>query len=354
VKDKSNKMDNNLKEFIVIDESSKIFLINRPILVFFGNEEIDGLLKYYESKYRDYKLVYSERGEPITPNSILHLYRIHEFFLENKINTKKFHILYENRSVEYENLLGFFQFNFYYHPHHLNTQTPKEFFDSGEYPYRLDRDFEKVFLSLNRSYKEHRVEFKTFFDSNNLKDKSYYSFLWQDEKNFEENYHQPTHAQHDKLIHLYENSAINLLTETKYPSEELSIPSTFISEKTFRALAFPRPFILIGQRHTLKNLQKMGFRTFSDIIDESYDDLPDSERMDKIQEIILDLSKKPKEEIYIMWEKCIENYEHNRKSIFYHAYQIEENFKNIFGNQYKLINQHYLNSVERTKILKEW
>ena len=98
----------------------------------------------------------------------------------------------------------------------------------------------------------------------------------------------------------------------------------------------------------------MGFRTFSDIIDESYDDLPDSERMDKIQEIILDLSKKPKEEIYIMWEKCIENYEHNRKSIFYHAHQIEESFKNIFGNQYKLINQHYLHSVERTKILKEW
>jgi hypothetical protein len=280
-------MDSNLKEFIVIDEASKIFLINRPILVFFGNTEIDELLKYYESKYRDYKLVYCERGEPITEASILHLYRIHEFFLENKMNTKKFHILYENRSVEYENLLGFFQFNFYYYPYHLNSQTPFSFFNVEDYPYQLDRNFEKVFLSLNRTDKQHRSEFKSFFDSNNLRDKSYYSFLWQDDKNFEENYHQPTHAQHDKLIHLYENSAINLLTETKYSSEILSIPFTFISEKTFRALAFPRPFIVIGQRHILKNLQKMGFRTFSDIIDESYDDLPDSERMYKIQEIIL-------------------------------------------------------------------
>ena len=347
-------MDNNLKESIVIDESSKIFLINRPVLVFFENEEIDELLKYYESKYRDYKLVYCERGEPITEASILHLYRIHEFFLENKINTKKFHILYENRSVEYENLLGFFQFNFYYYPYHFNSQTPPSFFNVEDYPYRLDKDFEKEFISLNRTIKEHRLQFKTFFDSNNLKDKSYYSFLWQDEKNFNENFNQSRHAQHDELIHLYQNSAINLVTETKYSSEILSIPHTFISEKTFRALSFPRPFIVIGQRHILKNLQKMGFRTFSDIIDESYDDLPDSERMNKIQEIILDLSKKSKEEIYTMWEKCIENYEHNRKSIFYHAKQIDESFKNTFGNQYKLINAQYLASIERTKVLKHW
>jgi glutamate synthase domain-containing protein 3 len=80
----------------------------------------------------------------------------------------------------------------------------------------------------------------------------------------------------------------------------------------------------------------------------------DSERMDKIQEIILDLSKKSKEEIYTMWEKCIDNYEHNRKSIFYHARQMNENFKTIFPNEYKMMNMHYLSSIERTKNLKEW
>jgi hypothetical protein len=344
----------NFKEYIVIDDSAKALLINRPILVFFSNEEIDELLKFYEQNYREYKLIYCERGEPLTHSSILHLYRIHEFFLENKINTKKFHILYENRSKEYESLLGFFQFNFYYYPFHLNFVTPPTYFNSGEYPFPLDRNFEKHFLMLNRTGKEHKLKFKTFFDSNNLKDVSYYSFLWLNERNFEENYIQSTHANHDELIDIYKNTAINVLNESKYSSELLSIPYTFISEKTFRALAFPRPFIVIGQRHTLKNLQKMGFRTFSDIIDESYDEMNDSERMDKIQEIILDLSKKSKEEIYTMWEKCIDNYEHNRKSIFYHARQMNENFKTIFPNEYKMMNMHYLSSIERTKNLKEW
>ncbi len=345
---------NNFKEYIVIDDISKTLLINRPILIFFSNKEIDELLEFYEANYREYKLIYCERGEPLTQTSILHLYRIHEFFLEKKINTKKFHILYENRSKEYESLLGFFQFNFYYYPFHLNFVTPTDYFNSGEYPFPLDMNFEKHFLTLNRTSKEHKIQFKTFFDSNDLKSISYYSFLWNNERNFEENYNQSTHANHNELTEIYKNSAINILNESKYSSEILSIPYTFISEKTFRALAFPRPFIVIGQRHTLRNLQKMGFRTFSDIIDESYDDLPDSERMDRIQEIILDLSKKSKQEIYTMWEKCIDNYEHNRKSIFYHAKQMNENFKTIFPNEIKMMNLHYLTSIERTKNLKEW
>ena len=344
----------NFKKYIEIDNVSKSLLIKLPILIFFSNKEIDELLTFYEVNYREYKLIYCERGEPITQSAILNLYRIHEFFLENKINTKKFHILYENRSKEYESLLGFFQFNFYYYPFHLNFVTPSEYFDSGEFPFPLDREFEKYFLTLNRANKEHKSEFKTFFDSNNLKDISYYSFLWNDERNFEEDYNQSTYANHNKLTEIYKNSAINIINESKYSSEIFSIPYTFISEKTFRALAFPRPFIVIGQRHTLRNLQKMGFRTFSDIIDESYDDLPDSERMDKIQQIILDLSKKSKEEIYTMWEKCIDNYEHNRKSIFYHAHQLNENFKSIFPNEINIMNLHYLTSIERTKNLKEW
>jgi hypothetical protein len=345
---------NNFLEHIRIDNPSKSFVIIRPIFVFFSEEEVNDVLNHYEENYREYKLFYCERGEPITLSTILHLYRVHEFFLEKKINTKKFNILYENRSEEYEKLLGFFQFNFYYYPYHLNFVTPPEFFNSGQYPYRLEKDFEKTFLSLNRAYKPHKQIFKNFFYNNGFQDISYYSFLWKDEKNFEENYIQSTHANHDKLIHLYQNTAINLLCESQYDKNGVPIESTFISEKTFRALAFPRPFIVIGQKHILKNLQKMGFRTFSDIIDESYDDLPDSERMDKIQQIILDLKTKNKEEIYHMWEKCIEIYEHNRKSILYHANSYNEMFQRIFPKEFRVLNDEYFASIERTKKLKDY
>ncbi len=345
---------NNFLEHIRIDNQSKSFLIIRPVFVFFSEDEIDDLLNYYEQNYREYKLFYCERGEPLTLSSIMHLYKVHEFFLEKKINTKKFHILYENRSEEYEKLLGFFQFNFYYYPYHLNFVTPSSFFDMGDYPYRLKNDFEKTFLSLNRTMKPHKQVFEKFFKDNNLTNLSHYSFLWKDERSFNENYIQSIHAQHDDLIHLYENSAINLLCESMYDTNNLPIEFTFISEKTFRALAFPRPFIVIGQKHVLKNLHKMGFKTFSEIIDESYDELPDSERMKKIQEIILNLANKSKEEIYQMWEKCIDIYEHNRKSIFYHASSYNEMFNRLFPKEFKVLNDEYFASIERTKKLKNY
>ncbi len=345
---------NNFLEHIRVDSDSKSFLITRPVFIFFTEEEIEELLNYYEQNYREYKLFYCERGEPLTPSCIMHLYKVHEFFLEKKINTRKFHILYENRGEEYEKLLGFFQFNFHYYPYHLNSQTPPSFFNVEDYPYRLDRNFEKTFLSLNRTGKPHKIRFKEFFDKNGLKDKSYYSFLWHDEKNFSENYHQPTHAQHDELVHLYQNTAINLLCESTYDDNGVPIQYAFLSEKTFRAIAFPRPFILIGQRYSLRNLHKMGFKTFSEIIDESYDELPDSERLKKIEEIILNLANKTNEEIYEMWEKCVDVYEHNRKSIFYHAKSYKEMFNRLFPKEFKVLNDDYFQSIERTKKLKNY
>ncbi len=350
-------MENNFLEVIRIDNASKAFLIIRPIFVYFSEKDIDELLNYYEQNYREYKLFYCERGEPLSGSSIMYLYKVHEFFLEHKINTKKFVILYENRSEEYEKLLGFFQFTFHYYPYHLNFVTPSEFFNSGDFPYRLDTNFEKTFLSLNRTRKEHKGIFEKFFKDNNLQDLSYYSFLWKDERNFDENYIQHIHAQHDELIHLYQNTAINLLCESIYDSSysyTMGIAHTFLSEKTFRALAFPRPFILIGQKHSLKNLQKVGFRTFSEIIDESYDEMEDNERFEKIKQIILDLSKKSKEEIYTMWEKCIEIYEHNRKSILYHIRSYETFFIKAFPKEYPVLNAEYFASIERTKILKDY
>jgi hypothetical protein len=348
--------NNNFKDFISINTTSKSIIINRPILIFNDGDDIIELMKFYEKNYRDYKLFYCEGGEPITPRVILNLYRIHEFFLEKKLNTKKFHIFYENRSEEYEHLLGFLQFNFYYYPFHINSMTPMEFFNNGDYPYRLDPNFEKTFLCLNRTQKEHKLEFCDFIKDNGILNDSHYSMLWNNwERSFvEDDYNQSTHARHESLIHLYQNTAIQFVVETTFNTTNLSIDSTFISEKTFRALAFPRPFIVVGQKHVLHNLRKMGFRTFSDIFDESYDDMDDSVRMKSIQKVVLDLASKSKEEVYEMWEKCIEIYEHNRKSILYHCREFDLDFKLKFDKEYKEINSAYLMSIERCKTLKIW
>jgi len=47
------------------------------------------------------------------------------------------------------------------------------------------------------------------------------------------------------------------------------------TEKTFKACAYHHPFLLIGQYHTLKKLKQLGFETYNNIFDESYDDIVD-------------------------------------------------------------------------------
>ena len=50
----------------------------------------------------------------------------------------------------------------------------------------------------------------------------------------------------------------------------------FITEKIWRSIYYKRPFLVIGNKHTLKVLQELGFKTFNNILfDESYDEIDD-------------------------------------------------------------------------------
>lgn len=76
----------------------------------------------------------------------------------------------------------------------------------------------------------------------------------------------------------FEQSLLSVITETTYEDGDV-----FISEKTFKAIAHGHPFIIVGPAESLQVLRRMGFETFSDIIDESYDSEYEAiPRMDKI------------------------------------------------------------------------
>lgn len=77
------------------------------------------------------------------------------------------------------------------------------------------------------------------------------------------------------LDDVYLNSWVSVVTESSYFDHEHSI---FISEKTFKPIACMQPFIIVGSKHTLKYLRKLGYKTFEGFIDESYDSLDDRER----------------------------------------------------------------------------
>ena len=68
-------------------------------------------------------------------------------------------------------------------------------------------------------------------------------------------------------VPLYFNSYIDVITESN-----VSDGGVLITEKIFKSLVCLKPFLVVGQYNTLKVLKDYGFKTFSDIIDESYDD----------------------------------------------------------------------------------
>lgn len=84
---------------------------------------------------------------------------------------------------------------------------------------------------------------------------------------------------------IYNNCLINLVTETYYFNFfNHQTPAHFITEKTLKPIMSKQMFIVIGEKGMLSVLRNMGFRTFSDFIDESYDLEPDETRMFKAVE----------------------------------------------------------------------
>lgn len=75
--------------------------------------------------------------------------------------------------------------------------------------------------------------------------------------------------QYQEMNGLYENIFCELVCETFFSG------NTFrMSEKILRPILFRRPFVVQGPRWFLKNLRAIGFRTFDQWWDESYDDQP--------------------------------------------------------------------------------
>lgn len=68
----------------------------------------------------------------------------------------------------------------------------------------------------------------------------------------------------------YQHFAMDVVAESVF-----HYPYPFVTEKTFRAIACKRMFVLVSSQHSLQLLQQKGFHTWGDIIDESYDSISD-------------------------------------------------------------------------------
>jgi hypothetical protein len=81
----------------------------------------------------------------------------------------------------------------------------------------------------------------------------------------------------------YLDSYFSIVNETTYHTSSGYEGIPFLSEKIFKSIAMKHPFILVSVPHSLRYLKELGYKTFSDIIDESYDlEIDDGTRALKI------------------------------------------------------------------------
>lgn len=230
----------------------------------------------------------------------------------------------------------------------------------------LNTEFSKIkktFFCLNRVQRWHRVNLYLLFNQFNLIDDTYFtmdkvSHMHTDDANYTENlwrdsidkslcerfkineqyieqiynklplkideYGEPAAMAelYNKTIDpYYHNSLISVVTETNFANNEI-----FLTEKIFKPILHRHPFILVGAYKTLDHLKTLGYKTFSDFFDESYDDIEDpKERLVKIVEICKDIQGWP---------------DTKRKTFFYKAMAIT-------NHNYELLTSLYPDKMRR-------
>ena len=157
--------------------------------------------------------------------------------------------------------------------------------------YTIDEDI--LFKEQNKTWafncpqkraRKHRTEFFDKLIENNLLEKGLCSFPDRNvyilgEKHTEDWNHYIGRTHPEYCLKTF----VTVVSEPQYYEEELS---TFTSEKVFKPIAMGHPFIVLGGQRSLEVLKSRGYKTFSDYWDESYDTLPDNQRMDAIIELL--------------------------------------------------------------------
>lgn len=173
----------------------------------------------------------------------------------------------------------------------------------------LDIDRKKYFLSLNRnSERLHRPKLILNIIKNNMFEKGLISLL--KSKNFDKFCENPKNREYKKLIaeiypfvvdyedpekvsamhnyftgkEMWINTYFSIVSETSVMKD-----SIFITEKSIRPIIYYHPFILWASPYTLKALKDMGFQTFPEFFDETYDLEEDENK--RLQMIIKNVKK---------------------------------------------------------------
>lgn len=213
--------------------------------------------------------------------------------------------------------------------------------------YDTERVPEKLFLSWNRRFRDHRIAIAVGLDKLGLVDRSYMSMGKTDPENINitvDNVFNPyyvanlgiTQEDIDKFKSklplvldgetdtvkmcqdfddvnrpYYQNSLVSIVTETNFNANEVTL-----TEKSFKPSKEKHPFIIVGAPGALQAFRDMGFKTFSEFWDENYDKIPDPrQRMQAILDVLKYIGSWNEEQVRNFRRKVVSVLDHNYETL---------------------------------------
>ena len=180
--------------------------------------------------------------------------------------------------------------------------------------YQFNHDYKKFdFLYLNKVPREHRK--KMFQRVEHLLGNSLYT-NWHRNIKLDPEYELPWAQEYpmlgrdqDIFEKPYNDTKYSLVSETNDSNNEV-----FMTEKIWKPIIAQQPFVVHGNYLYLQKLREMGFRTFANYFDESYDLEADADkRIDKVVNTCQDLLMKNWQDIYL---QTLELRKHNLETFF--------------------------------------
>ena len=337
----------------LVQTGNGYILIDHSVEAFMSDQELEAMFSYFHSHYRlpMYKIIY-------LTGTVNATYVYNDWFTRSGIADIKEHRMHV---IPYASSREIFH-NFVVNDHSVynnDVVSNKCHYDETVVP-------EKLFLSWNRRYRQHRTILLLMLEDLDVVDRSYISCAKVSDENssltFENTIDRATTTDFnfdnnkiDKFVNrlplvidgetdinvmcedhgftrdFYSNSLVSIVTETNYEAKECTL-----TEKSFKPLYNKHPFIIIGAPGALQGLRDLGFKTFSEFWDESYDDESNGRR--RFIKIRHQLQK------IASWDTVqILHFKHQVKPILEHNYNIfkESGAIPVINNIYKHITANF-------------
>jgi len=146
----------------------------------------------------------------------------------------------------------------------------------------------------------------------------------------------------------YQTCGIEVVLETLFDDVRIHL-----TEKILRPIACGHPFILVSTPGALKYLHRYGFKTFHNLIDESYDEIQDPvERLRAVTTLMRDISNMAPDDKKVLFQKMSEIAKQNQKRFFSKDFQsqVVQEFKSNLDQGMEKMYQHRTGRRFREKI----